>query len=66
MLMALDFQVLRREGFVDTYKCSCGNMEKYVEYQSALNHSYGCEKCVQMRARTRDSRLKVPAGVQCV
>jgi hypothetical protein len=64
-LVALEFKVLRREGFVDAYKCSCGNMEKYVEYKTALNHANRCEKCLRMQARMQNSRSNVSEVVQC-
>jgi hypothetical protein len=65
-LTVLGFHVLSRHGVPDTYKCSCGDMEKYVEYQTALNHSYKCDLCKEMQARLQDQGQMDDAGEQCL
>lgn len=49
-------------GVPETYKCPCGDMKKFVEYQPALNHSYRCASCKQKRARLPSSSSAAPAG----
>jgi hypothetical protein len=63
LLAELEFQVLpAKNGVPETYKCLCGAMKHFVEYRSALNHSYKCESCKLKRARLASLRQDLNSG----